>query len=52
LLVNPKVKHIPGHPVCDEMMFRLIEALGVKLPAMTMMNLQKFWTNIQSEIKY
>lgn len=49
---HPKVKHIPGHPVCDEMMFRLIEALGVKLPAMTMMNLQKFWTNLQSEIKY
>jgi len=28
---HPKVKHIPGHPVCDEMMFRLIEALGLFL---------------------
>jgi len=34
------------------MMFGLIEALGLKLPAMTLMNLQKFWTNLQSERKY
>ena len=41
-----------GHPVCDEMMFGLIDALGVKLPAMTLMNLQKLWTNLQSERRY
>jgi uncharacterized protein (DUF362 family) len=50
--LHPRVRHIAGHPVCDEMMFRLIEALGVKLPAMTLMNLQKFWANLQSERKY
>ncbi len=50
--LHPKVRHIAGHPVCDQMMFRLIEALGVKLPAMTLMNLQKFWANLQSERKY
>jgi len=34
------------------MMFGLIEALGVKLPAMTLMNLQQLWTNLQSEWRY
>jgi hypothetical protein len=33
--LHHRVKHVAGHPVCDEMMFRLNEALGVKLPAMT-----------------
>jgi len=33
-------------------MLLMDESLGIKLPAMTMMNVQKFWTNIQSEIKY
>src|SRR5215210_4851221 len=46
--LHPRVKHVAGHPVCDEMMFRLVEALGVKLPAMTFMNVQKFWTQLQS----
>ena len=50
--LHPRVKHVAGHPVCDEMLPRLIEALGLKLPAMTLMNLQKFWTNLQSERKY
>jgi uncharacterized protein (DUF362 family) len=50
--LHQAVKHVPGHPVCDEMMFRLIEALGVKLPAMTLMSIKKFWTNLQSERKY
>jgi uncharacterized protein (DUF362 family) len=50
--LHRQVKHVPGHPVCDEMMFRLVEALGVKLPAMTLMNVQKWWTNLQSERRY
>ena len=50
--LDTRVKHVPGHPVCDEMMFGLVEALGVKLPAMTLMNLKKFWINLQSERKY
>jgi hypothetical protein len=48
---HEEVRHIAGHPVCDEMMFRLLEMLGVKLPAVTLMNLQKFRTNLQSERK-
>jgi uncharacterized protein (DUF362 family) len=50
--LHQRVKHVPGHPVCDEMMFGLIDALGVKLPAMTMMNLQKFWTSLVSDRRY
>jgi hypothetical protein len=50
--LHPKVKHVAGHPVCDEMMFGLVWALGVKLPAMTIMNMQKFWTRLQAEVRY
>jgi uncharacterized protein (DUF362 family) len=49
---HPQVRHVAGHPVCDQMMFRLVEALGVKLPALTLMNLQKFLTRLQSQITY
>jgi uncharacterized protein (DUF362 family) len=50
--LHPKVKHVAGHPVCDEMMVGLVAALGVKLPAMTVMNVQKLWTTLQSTRKY
>lgn len=50
--LHPRVRHVQGHPVCDEMMSRLVEALHVKLPAMTLMNLQKFWTRLQSDRRY
>lgn len=50
--LHSRVKHVAGHPVCDEMMFGLIEALGVKLPALTMMNVQKFWTSLLSDRRY
>ena len=50
--LHSRVKHVAGHPVCDEMLFGLIEALGVKVPARTFMTLQKFWTNLQSERRY
>jgi uncharacterized protein (DUF362 family) len=50
--LHSRVKHVAGHPVCDEMLFGLIEALGLKLPARTFMTLQKFWTNLQSERRY
>jgi uncharacterized protein (DUF362 family) len=40
---DPRVHHIPGHPVTDQMFSALVEALGVKLPAMTALELSKFW---------
>jgi len=50
--LHPRVRHVAGYPVCDQILFRLVEALGVKLPAMTLLNLQKAWTRLQTRVTY
>jgi len=49
---HPQVRHIAGHPVCDQMYKELIRVLGVNLPAQTAMALMKVWSNLRSELKY
>jgi hypothetical protein len=48
---HPRVHHIPGHPVTDQMLGRLIEALGVKLPAMAWMDVSRFWYRLRAEAR-
>jgi hypothetical protein len=41
------VRHIPGHPVYDQIYRELLRALGVKLPGTTAMALMKVFTNLR-----
>lgn len=50
--LHPGVRHIAGHPVCDEMYRELTRALGVELQGKTALELMKVFTNLRSELTY
>ena len=48
---HPSVRHVPGHPVGNQIYKEFIRALGVKLPGTTVMLFMKVFTNLSSECK-